>query len=364
MNNAKIITEYDGFRLKNKDWFKHLTRDVSLIIIFYTESAYIDHFSDFGLPAINEIIYEAKNDVLNVWRPRKKFDVLVRKIKDKAAKDPKWALDALKETDKVSKATERFCSRDISGIKKDSAEKLVSEFDSVFSDYTKYYILMVCIGYAKDEHGLALSKDAEKLFEKNKQRTLFRVMEDQYIRLGRILFGDKCKLIRYITFYELSDMIKKGKLSISIAEERQKRYLYYGTKKKKYILTGDDAEKVYDMLMKNRIDMIEPGKLKGTPAFQGKVSGRVFIAVTEEDYKKAKEEDILVTPTATPWLTPFLGKVKAIIAEEGGMSSHTAIVSRERKVPCIVGVKGATEMLKTGDEIEVDAFKGTVRKIK
>lgn len=364
MNNSLPLTKYDGFELKNNDWFKHLTRDVSLIIIFHTESAYIDHFSEFGVPDLNEIIYEAKNNVLNVWRPKKKFDDLVKKIKDKAVKDPKWALGILKEMDKISKATERFCRKDISGIKKKRAAGLVSEFDSVFSDYTKYYILTVCIGYAKDAYKLSLSKNAEKLFEKNKQKTLFRIMEDQYVNLGRILFGDKCRLIRYIIFNELSDMIKKNKLSISIAEERQKRYLHYGTKEKKYILTGDDAEKVYGMLMKSRIDNADPGRLKGTPAFQGKVSGRVFIAVTEEDYKKAGEGDILVTPTATPWLTPFLGKVKGIIAEEGGMSSHTAIISRERKVPCIVGVKGATEQLKTGDIIEMDAFKGTVRRMK
>ena len=56
-------------------------------------------------------------------------------------------------------------------------------------------------------------------------------------------------------------------------------------------------------------------------------------------------------------------RAAAIVAEEGGLTSHTAVVSRELGVPCVVGVAGATQILRNGQIIEVDANMGIVRKL-
>jgi len=58
--------------------------------------------------------------------------------------------------------------------------------------------------------------------------------------------------------------------------------------------------------------------------------------------------------------TPFFAKAKAVVTDEGGMSSHAAIISREFKIPCIVGTKIATRVIKDGDIIKVDANKGII----
>jgi pyruvate,water dikinase len=60
----------------------------------------------------------------------------------------------------------------------------------------------------------------------------------------------------------------------------------------------------------------------------------------------------------SPDFIPILKKVSAIITDEGGITCHAAIVSRELKIPCIVGTKIATKVLKDGDVVEVDAQKG------
>ena len=74
--------------------------------------------------------------------------------------------------------------------------------------------------------------------------------------------------------------------------------------------------------------------------------------------------DILVAPTTGPEMMTAIQKASAIVTDEGGLMSHAAIVSRELKIPCIVGTKYATKILKDGDIIEVDANNGVVRKIK
>ena len=70
--------------------------------------------------------------------------------------------------------------------------------------------------------------------------------------------------------------------------------------------------------------------------------------------------DILVTSSTDPgWITLF-PSASAIIVERGSLLSHSAIVSREMGIPCIVGVTGLLRTLKTGDLIEMDGSTGDV----
>lgn len=62
-----------------------------------------------------------------------------------------------------------------------------------------------------------------------------------------------------------------------------------------------------------------------------------------------------------PDLIIAMGKAAAIVTEEGGITSHAAIVSREMKKPCIIATKNATQVLQDGDMVEVDADKGVIK---
>ena len=104
--------------------------------------------------------------------------------------------------------------------------------------------------------------------------------------------------------------------------------------------------------------------LHGTPASSGKVKGKVRVLFSSKEIHKIKEGEILVATNTTPEYVPAMKRAIAILTEKGGMTSHAAIVSRELKVPCIVGINNITEILKDGDFVEVDANKGVVRKLK
>ncbi|MFH1400793.1 MAG: PEP-utilizing enzyme [Nanoarchaeota archaeon] len=107
----------------------------------------------------------------------------------------------------------------------------------------------------------------------------------------------------------------------------------------------------------------EEGVLSGTPAFKGKVQGRVKIVVAVSDVSKVSAGDILVAPMTTPDFIVAMRKASAFVTDEGGITCHAAIVAREMRKPCIIGTKDATRRLKDGDLVEVDADKGIVRKI-
>ncbi|MDP2638639.1 MAG: PEP-utilizing enzyme [Candidatus Azambacteria bacterium] len=86
------------------------------------------------------------------------------------------------------------------------------------------------------------------------------------------------------------------------------------------------------------------------------------IVLDEKDFSKVKKGDILVTKETNSDFLPVIIKAKALVTDFGGILCHAAIIAREFKIPCIVGTKIATQIIKTGDVIEIDANKGTIKK--
>ncbi|WP_456472232.1 phosphoenolpyruvate synthase [Methanocaldococcus sp.] len=100
--------------------------------------------------------------------------------------------------------------------------------------------------------------------------------------------------------------------------------------------------------------------LKGIGASPGVASGTVKIVKDIKELDKVKEGDILVTEMTTPDMVPAMKRAAAIVTDEGGLTCHAAIVSRELGVPCVVGTKKATKVLKDGMVVTVDGEKGIV----
>jgi phosphohistidine swiveling domain-containing protein len=96
---------------------------------------------------------------------------------------------------------------------------------------------------------------------------------------------------------------------------------------------------------------------------KGKAQGRVRIVLDSHNHEGFEDGDVLVTTMTTPEFVFLMKKAAAIVTDTGGLTSHAAIVSRELGVPCLVGTKVATKVLKDGDRVEVDAEKGIVRKL-
>lgn len=141
------------------------------------------------------------------------------------------------------------------------------------------------------------------------------------------------------------------------------------------ILTLDGKSKLFSLdelnkeLIKKGIRLDKPKaedikEIKGTVASKGRVKGNVRIVLTKADLKNVKKGEIMVTYATSPDYVPAMKLCAAIITNEGGRVCHAAIVARELNIPCIVGTKIGTEVLKDGMEVEVDATKGIIKIIK
>jgi phosphoenolpyruvate synthase/pyruvate phosphate dikinase len=101
--------------------------------------------------------------------------------------------------------------------------------------------------------------------------------------------------------------------------------------------------------------------LTGATAYKGKVQGKVKVIVSKKDLADFKEGEVLVTAMTNPDFISAMKQASAVVTDEGGMTCHASIVARELKIPCIVGTKSGTKVLKDGDLVEVDADSGVVR---
>ena len=126
--------------------------------------------------------------------------------------------------------------------------------------------------------------------------------------------------------------------------------------------TGKQAKAVLEQLLAESAPTDKINSIKGIPASKGIAKGLVFVG--KDGYyasRKIKKGQILVASMTTVDYLPAMKKASAIVTDDGGITSHAAIISRELGIPCIVGTKIATKVLKDGDLVEVNANKGEVK---
>jgi phosphohistidine swiveling domain-containing protein len=139
---------------------------------------------------------------------------------------------------------------------------------------------------------------------------------------------------------------------------RNHQYVLYSFPCKFGMIVGKGAKELekYICVKKNN-----EREWKGRVASQGYARGTARVVLSQRDFSNVKKGDILVVVNTGPDFVSLMKKAAAIVAEEGGLTAHVSVVSREFGIPCIVGVEHITQRLKDGDLIEVNANNGTIK---
>ncbi len=105
-------------------------------------------------------------------------------------------------------------------------------------------------------------------------------------------------------------------------------------------------------------------ELKGIGASEGRITGTARVCLSpNEANERIREGDILVTGMTMPDFVPAMQRAAAIVTDEGGITCHAAIVSRELGKPCVIGTQLASRVLKDGELVEVDADAGLIKRL-
>ena len=183
-----------------------------------------------------------------------------------------------------------------------------------------------------------------------------------YLLLKEVAKRTGCKLeeLEWMWGEEIFDLLKTGKYDEEEIRKRKDAVTVVADDEGIKTYSGEEAAIVRKELLEEEVGDVK--EIKGVGASVGFVVGKVKVCdSSKEAARKIAEGDILVCGMTLPEYLPSMKKAKAIVTDEGGITCHAAIVSRELGIPCVIGTKIATRVLKDGDEVEVNANDGTVK---
>jgi len=177
----------------------------------------------------------------------------------------------------------------------------------------------------------------------------------------------KVELLRQMSFQELLQFLLTGWINKGELKKREEFFVVGMADGHIFYSSNPKIKKEFNSLIPFISKDVK--EIIGQIAKAGLVRGRVCVLKWDSSsivkkMKGMKKGSILVVGQTRPHLMPAIRKSSAIITDEGGITSHAAVIGRELGIPFIMGTKIATKVLKDGDEVEVDANKGIVKILK
>jgi len=188
-----------------------------------------------------------------------------------------------------------------------------------------------------------------------------KYVQDYYDEIAR-RFSLPNKLAYQLTPNLIRDLFKGKRPDLTILKQIHKANftIYHDNNVDEFYYGNEATEKFHQYYDVADYDLNE---VKGNCARPGKVKGIVRVILNIKDCAKMKKGEIIVSTMTTPEFTIAMKKAAAIVTDEGGVTCHAAIVSRELGIPCVMGTRLASKVFKDGDLIEVDAEKGIVKRV-
>ena len=248
----------------------------------------------------------------------------------------------------------------------------VSLFNQFYEDFIQILLYTATMPY------LVLSSIDNEL-TKGESRDSFKTILDlyeplrntsKYPELERVVLnkwfdeiGEKYGIdsahVHFMTPDEIRNIETRGVDQSDLLKRKEWSILWNDIRDNEPVFSFDTSIERSIPILNEQVD--DTDTLKGSVAFPGYAKGTVRIVNVLDDGKNFVQGDVLVSINTNPDLIPIIKKSSAIITDEGGIMCHAAIVSREFKIPCIIGTKIATKILKDGDVVEVDAERGVVK---
>jgi len=355
-----------------KDWKVYIQRRNSLYYVSVFNKAYGQLLQKEISCSFKNQLYSFGNKICTFYRSEKEIKKVskkflnllwhkkekIKKIKEKCVKYEQIEKELLKQYENnIILRVENY-------------EKLMEKISHIFLYLTTIpFLALEAISSLSEKEQCLFKEDISffiKFRKKNRNPIESVIFEQIWKKAAKIQNKPDFIFYSYFTYDELGDLLKNRKYpSEKEIEKRKSGCIFYDSNDKICFYYGS-VDQLSWMMPENK--KVEKNKyisnIKGNIAYKGYAEGKVCIINHESDLKKFRAGDIIVSINTNPTLMPALVKCKAIITDEGGLSCHASIISRELKKPCIVGTKIATKVLKDGDFVEVNADSGIVKIIK
>ncbi|MGW4407406.1 rifamycin-inactivating phosphotransferase [Nonomuraea sp. NPDC004702] len=188
----------------------------------------------------------------------------------------------------------------------------------------------------------------------------------RYLAYKQALWREADRLVRagvlrdredvfFLRFQELQEVVRTGEADGELVLRRREDFRWHETLRPPRVLTSDGEV----LAGRYQREDVPPGALAGLAVSAGTVEGsaRVVLDMARADLAAG---DILVTAFTDPSWTPLFVGIAGLVTEVGGLMTHGAVIAREYGLPAVVGVEGATRLIRDGQRIRVHGTDGYV----
>ena len=199
-----------------------------------------------------------------------------------------------------------------------------------------------------------------KIIDKKIQDKKIAIIRDSDGKQIQSKLSEEKSKSRVLKDYELK---KLSELALKLEEHYQKpQDVEFAIEGEEIYIVQTRAITTIKNRAEGKIELKGETILEGLAASPGIASGKIKIVKSMDDLHQVNQGDILVTKMTNPDMVVTMQKSSAIVTDEGGTTSHAAIVSREMGIPAVVGTREATIKLKEGEVITVNGFTGKIYK--
>lgn len=333
MNRDEIIASIP------KDYRKQASRDLSVFTSSIFGETYVKTFKElFGMEFPSIFFVVRKGNFMTFYRSDNHHQSLRKELGEKL-RDKKFARDVVKKLRDHTNWFNFFIPAHPT-IKEFAAKRM--EFVDNYRSFFAYHQVVYWGGDYIIEHYPGLTETIRALQEVYAYNE--RVVPDVESYLCRIKVDHLTYAQDFGNFREVGLLFLKDQNTIPMYQ--------------------DDLEAVESHIigLSKKTQMVR--EFSGIGICKGITTGPVQVIHNPNKLYEARPEHIIVTGMTRPQFNHILSQCRGVIANEGNILSHAAILARETGMPCIVGTRNATDILKDGDTVELNATQGLVRILK
>ncbi|MBI4049510.1 MAG: hypothetical protein HY395_01685 [Candidatus Doudnabacteria bacterium] len=342
-----------------RKWRLNVTRPDYLLNQTLIGLSDIHHLDKFIGQGYSEYLAVFQNGVVSGYSPANEIEKQIKIL----SKDLRKAKKVLGRLQTVVVKTRREMNHLLRKIK--SKRFSVSDFEQAFEAYQDlitYRVTTRILGYKKGLPTAFINQaSGSRLWFKEEWLKIKEILAKLLVEVAK-QHRVPVKLIKSLTVSEFYQGIRQGDFEQfrDKTSSHVEPMVLLSDKNRHQVLTGYKAKAYLSRYLYEKVEA--KNEVRGQAAYLGLVQGKVKVVLDPKDFQ-TKDKFVLVTTMTTPSFVQFLKHVVAIVTDEGGLTCHAAIISREFKIPCVIGTKFATKVFKDGDLVEVDANKGIVRKL-
>lgn len=280
-----------------------------------------------------------------------------RFLKDKIAQNPQFMSEVLEKGklhfENLVNFSEDIGKRELNELSNKEIKELMEQYFRLYKEPYPYFNITIFTDELEEKKEIIDIMADLRLLGRSSFNKTHELIEPVFEEIGK-RFGLSVDDVKFLKPIEIISLLNGENLNISsLISNRQNCYFLF--QEGKFVLKENES-----YVIDEEVD----NELKGRGTFSAFYRGKVKIVKTIEDIEKMDYGDIMVSRMTTPDLiTEGVKKAGAIITDEGGVTCHAAVLSREFNIPALIGTSNATKLLKDGDMVEVDTDKGIANKV-